>query len=129
MCGGDAAGRVVAVGEFGCDVELRAAAVARPANPLSDPLEVCRKLAGRIVTVAIRDGLPCAPEVFVFAREKRSHKVVFRAEVAVEAGLGDPGFFDDKINTHGTHAATVEQPRSGLEDPLPYIGRLPPCLV
>jgi hypothetical protein len=76
----------------------------------------------RIALVEFCYPVPATPEVLVFALQKCCDKVVLRAEVAIEARLGDPGLFDHEVNADGPHAAVIEERRRGPENPLPHLG-------
>lgn len=106
---GDLPGGVIYLRELGRGVDLRAAPVISPPDPFADPLKMCIELGLGIVRMLFRHAIPCAPEVQVFALEEGGDEVVLRAEMAVEAGFGDAGFFDHKIDTDSAHAAPVKE--------------------
>jgi hypothetical protein len=70
--------------------------------------------------VELCDTVPAAPEVLIFALEERSDEIVLGAEVAIEAGLGDAGFFDHEVHADGPHASFIEKRRRCAENPVSY---------
>src|SRR5690606_19253355 len=111
---------VVGLGEFRRDVDLGAATIAGPPDALADPVEVRLQLRARIVPVRRCDGVPLTPEVPILALEERGDEVVLRAEMPIEARLGDAGLLDHEIHAHGADAPFVEQSRSRVEDAVPH---------
>jgi hypothetical protein len=75
----------------------------------------------RIGFVELRDAVPGVSEVLVFALQECCDKVILRAEVAIEARLGDPGLFDHEVNADGPHASLIEERRRRPENPLPHL--------
>jgi hypothetical protein len=71
--------------------------------------------------VELRDAVPGVSEVLVFALQECCDKVILRAEVAIEARLGDPGLFDHEVNADGPHASLIEERRRRPENPLPHL--------
>jgi hypothetical protein len=122
VCRSDAAGWMVDVRKFGRDVELRATSIVGTADALGDPIEVCIEFGGRIGRVEFGDAVPAAPEILVFTQEECGDEVVLGAEVAIEAGFGDAGFFDDQVNADGAHAALIEERGGGAEDAIAHFG-------
>ena len=119
--GRDPAGGVVGFRELRGNVDLRAAAIVRPPDPLADPFQVRVEFGFGIIHVLFGHAAPRAPEILVLAGEKGGDEVVLRAEMAIETGLGDPCLGDHEVNTHGAHAALVEEGRGGFEDPVPHV--------
>ena len=115
------AGRVVLLGKFGRHVDLRAAPVVGPPQPLADPLHVGLQLACGVLGMLRRHRIPQAPEVHVFTLQKRHDEVVLGGEVAVQAGLGHGGFGHHQVHPHGAHTALVEQARRRVEDALAHV--------
>jgi hypothetical protein len=109
---------VVWVRKFRRDVELLAAAIIWPSDPLANPIEVRFRFGDRIGLVEFCDRVP---EVLVFALEECGDKVVLRAEVTIEARLGDPGLFDHEVNADSPHASMIEKCRRRLENTVPHL--------
>jgi hypothetical protein len=80
------------------------------------------QFSDRIGLVEFCDAVPAVPEVLVFAPQECSDKVVLRAEVAIEARLGDSGLFDHEVNADGPHASLIEERRGRPENPVPHLG-------
>jgi hypothetical protein len=80
------------------------------------------QFSDRISLVEFCDAAPAVPEVLVLALQECSDKVVLRAEVAIEARLGDPGLFDNEVNADSPHASLIEERRRRPENPVPHLG-------
>jgi hypothetical protein len=65
--------------------------------------------------------VPALPEVFVFSMKKRGNQIILGSKMAIKAGLGNPGFFHDKVHPHRTHASTVEEGGSCFEDAFSHV--------
>lgn len=115
---GHPAGGVVRLRKLGRCIDLRTAPVIVPPDPFTDPFEMGVEFRPDVVWVLFGHPVPCAPEVLILTHEEGGDQVVLRAEIAVEAGLGDTGFFHHQIDTDGTHAAPVEEVRRRLENSL-----------
>jgi hypothetical protein len=100
---------------------LWAPAIIWSSDPLADPIEVRFQFSDRIGFVEFCDAVPAVPEVLIFALQECSDKVVLRAEVAIEARLGDPGLFNHEVNADGPHASLIKERRRRPENPVPHI--------
>lgn len=117
---GDLTCRMLVIGVLGRDIDLGAAAIAGPCNPIADPFELRVQLLARCTFVPRRHGVPVLPEVFILAQKKRLDQVVFRCEVPIEARLGDTGLRHDKIHTGADAVINCAGPF--LDTALPIVG-------
>lgn len=122
MSGGDLARGMIGLGEFGSDVNLRAAAVVGPVDTLTDPFQMSIQFGGGVAGVLRSDTIPGSPEIGVLALEEGGDEIVLGSEMAVEAGFGDAGLFNDEIDTDCAYAALVEERAGGIEDSVSHFG-------
>ena len=105
----DCASWMIQVRKLCGDIELRAPAIVWPADVFSDPFELGFEFAFGVGGMALGGVVPTLPEVFVFSMKKRGNQIILGSKMAVKAGFGNARFFHDKVYTHSTHAATVEE--------------------
>src|SRR5579872_7423612 len=116
VCLGDLTRGMVRIWKLSGDVDLGATPIVWLAGPFADPIELRVEFPSGVVCVLFRDAIPLAPEIQICALQERSNKIVFSAEVAVEAGLGDPGLLDHEVNADGPDTLFVEEVRGRLEN-------------
>src|SRR3546814_10101124 len=68
-----AAGGMLGIGELGCDVELRTAAIAGAPEARADPFKMRVEFDCGIVEMLCGDRIPVAPEVPIFLLRSEEH--------------------------------------------------------
>src|SRR3546814_19616203 len=105
------------IGELGCDVELRTAAIAGAPEARADPFKMRVEFDCGIVEMLCGDRIPVAPEVPIFLLKEGGDQHVLGCEMPIEAGLGDPRSPDDQVHPDRAHAVPIEECRGRLENP------------
>src|ERR1700733_7957862 len=103
------------------DIQLRAPAIVRPADPFSDPFKLRLEFGRGVGAMALCSVVPALPEVFVFSMEKRGNQIILGSKMAIEAGFGNAGLFHHKVHAHSTHAPAVEEGGCCFEDAFSHI--------
>src|SRR3546814_3220089 len=79
-----AAGGMLGIGELGCDVELRTAAIAGAPEARADPFKMRVEFDCGIVEMLCGDRIPVAPEVPIFLLKEGGDQHVLGCEMPIE---------------------------------------------
>src|SRR6185295_10138381 len=95
------------------------AAAARIADVPGSEVEGGNRHERLLPAFALDSGVPLAPRVPKGARARLRRQVLLRAELSVEAAVGEPGILHQVRHADAVEAALAEQPCRRLEDALP----------
>ena len=107
--------RVIRLGELGCDIDLRTAAISIATDPPPDPVEQRHELARRIAPNGIDHLVPLLPKLPILALQESGDQVILRVEVTVEACLRHSGIGDDPLDADRPNTVRIEEARCRLE--------------